>query len=189
MSNRILLDTTSYLRLACTIDPLLRRPFGRNSNELFVLPELDREFRGNPRLRNDFPWVTEASYAQNRKEAQLIMRGAQQEDVDRALEIMTRTAEIAGNGVSPIDIKCLACGYVLNIIVVTDDSDMLSLAEEFRVQSLTSLGLLKRMLDESYKTPKQIEDIVKYWIYANDLPANWRSQYLELFRREPPMGL
>jgi hypothetical protein len=189
MSNRILLDTSSYLRLAFTIDPLLRKPFGRYDDELFVLPELDKEFQRNPRLRNDFPWVTEAHYVQNRKKGRLTILDPQKGDVNRALEIMMRTAEIAGNAVSPIDTKCLACGYVLKIHVVSDDSEMLSLAEEFQVQTLTSLGLLKRMLDESYQTPKQIEDIVKYWIYADDLPANWRNQYEEFFQRKPPMEL
>jgi hypothetical protein len=189
MPNRILLDTTSYLRLASVIDPLLRQPFGGEDNELFVLRDLEREYRANPRLRNDFAWVKEPRHVQNRKDGHLPIRESQKGEINRALDIMTFTAETAGKGVSAIDIKCVACGYVLRIPVVTDDTEMRSLADEFRVVTLTSLALLKRMSDEGYKTQKQIEDIIRYWIYVDDLPARWRAEYKELFGIEPPISL
>jgi predicted DNA-binding protein (UPF0278 family) len=189
MPSRILLDTSSYLRLAFTIHPLLRQPFGKNHEELFILAELFSEFRRNPRLRNDFSWVLESKYIENRKAGRLIIRDPQKGDINRTLGIMTRVAELSGIAVSPTDIKCLACGYELDIQVVTDDTEMLSLSQEFNINCLTSLGLLKRMLDESFKSQKQIDDIVKYWEYANDFPANWRKQYREFFKKDPPSGL
>jgi hypothetical protein len=189
MSNRILLDTTSYLRLAFVIDPLLRQPFDKDGTELFVLPELDREYKRSPRLRNEFAWVADPQYVQNRRDGRLLIRDPQKGEINGALEIMTFTAETAGKGVSPIDIKCLACGYVLNIQVVTDDMEMRSLADEFHVATLTSLELLKRMVGQGYKKQKQIDDIIKYWNLVDDLPPGWRGEYKELFGSEPPPSL
>jgi hypothetical protein len=187
MINKILLDTSSYLRLAYTIDPLLKKPFGNKNNELFVLPELDKEFQRNPRLRNKFDWVNEDQFYQNRKEGRLRLRDPQKGAVNRALEVMTRQAEVTGNGSSPIDIKCLAYGHVLKIQVVTDDLDMLSLAAEFQVQMLGSLGLLRIMRDQSFLTLKQINDTVKYWIITDDCPSDLYNQYEKFFHKKLPM--
>ena len=140
-------------------------------------------------MRNDFAWVAEPQYVQNRRDGRLLTRDPQKGEINGALEIMTFTAETAGKGVSPIDIKCLACGYVLKIPVVTDDMEMRSLADEFEVATLTSLGLLKRMLEQGYRKPKQIEDIMRYWNLIDDLPPGWRGEYKELFGSEPPLSL
>ncbi len=186
MTNRILVDTNSYLRLAYTINPLLKRPFGSDRYELFVLPEMYKELQRNPRLRNEFSWVFEKDFVQNRKECRLRLNADQKGKVNRAIEIMTRTAQQTDNTASPIDIKCLAYGYTLKISVVTDDADMILLAEEFEVQIMTTLKLLKLMFDESLLTSRKIDDIVKYWIYVDDLPANWFSQFKYFFKKKPP---
>lgn len=64
----ILVDTNAYLRLAQSLHPLLGHPFGEKSYCLRVLPELEKEYLKNPRLRSSFSWFEEAEYAKKPQE-------------------------------------------------------------------------------------------------------------------------
>lgn len=50
--SKILLDSNSYFRLAKSIHPLLFQEFGNKKYCLYVLPELDKEYERQPRLKN-----------------------------------------------------------------------------------------------------------------------------------------
>jgi len=69
----------------------------------------------------------------------------------------------------------------LNIPVVTDDQDMTELAEAFEVTILSSLKLLKKMLDCKYIEMKIVNGLVEYWRYINDRPANMEKEYQLFF--------
>ena len=80
----------------------------------------------------------------------------------------------------------LSHGYVLFIPVVTDDRDMRTVGRTFNVETMKTLKLLKLMLDAKHITIQKIRQIVGYWSYENDRPANCTSDYRKLFGESPP---
>jgi hypothetical protein len=67
-SCNIIVDSCSYFRLAQSIHPLLKIPFGRQKYCLGVIDELDKEYAKSPTLKNKFFWVNQPEYAGNRKD-------------------------------------------------------------------------------------------------------------------------
>ena len=63
---KILIDTNTYLRLAQSIHPLLKNPFGKNEYCLYILPDLYQEYKKSPRLKTSFAWVENEDYVINR---------------------------------------------------------------------------------------------------------------------------
>jgi hypothetical protein len=63
---KILVDTNVYLRLAQSIHPLLKNPFGDKKYCLYVLPDLSTEYNKNSRLKDSFPWFKSDEYFTNR---------------------------------------------------------------------------------------------------------------------------
>jgi hypothetical protein len=80
----------------------------------------------------------------------------------------------------------LAFAYILNIPVATDDSDMITLANEFEIKIIKLLDLLKLMLDNNHIDMKKIRSIADYLIYIEDLPKNFIKDYMMLFNEELP---
>ncbi len=82
----ILLDSNAYFRLALSIHPLLQVCFGEDTQfSLFVLPELDDEYRTSVRLRHKFMWVAEQQYVQ---ELLKVMVSAGRIDMDKVTEVL-----------------------------------------------------------------------------------------------------
>lgn len=50
----IIVDSCSYFRLAQSIRPLLKTPFGKEKHRLGVIEELDKEYEKNPTLKHKF---------------------------------------------------------------------------------------------------------------------------------------
>lgn len=63
---RILVDSNAYFRLAQSIHPLLNVVFGKKRYCLYVIKELQDEYRRSPRLKNAFSWVNDPEYVENR---------------------------------------------------------------------------------------------------------------------------
>ena len=189
MSNKILLDTNTYLRLGNVINPLLRIPFGKKKYELHILPDLYQELKRNPRLRTDFSWIYNPEIVTERKKCQFRLSDEQKKKVNLTRDIISQTSVSLQNTSSSIDIKCLSYGYVLKINVVTDDMDMLALAKEFDISTFKTLELLDLMLLNNFINMKATNDIIKYWIYEDDLPKNWQYDYKRLFKNEPPSSI
>ncbi|MEX2525491.1 MAG: DNA-binding protein [Gammaproteobacteria bacterium] len=183
--SKILLDTNAYFRLAKSIHPLLDNAFGENNYCLYVLKELDDEFDRNKRLRSQFHWVNEEEYQDNRKK-RLTLSGKDRRAIRLVEEYLSRYK--AGNelGVFLVDIKCLAHGHVLGIPVVTDDTDMLQMAEDFAIRTMKTLELLHLMLDTGHIDIDKVRQIAAYWEYISDKPAGFRKDYKRLFKEKPP---
>jgi hypothetical protein len=64
----IIVDSCSYFRLAQSIRPLLKTPFGKEKHCLGVIKELDKEYEKNPTLKHKFFWVNQKEFSDNRKE-------------------------------------------------------------------------------------------------------------------------
>lgn len=74
---------------------------------------------------------------------------------------------------------------VLKIPVVTDDSDMLVLAQEYEIATMKTLELLKLMLDERHIDNARIDSITAYWDYSKDFPKDFFKDFKAIFGRDP----
>jgi len=140
----------------------------------------------NTFLRKKFSWVNEDEYFYNRQKRISISR-AEKRQIELTIEYLVNYKITNNLGISKIDIRCLAQGYVQNIPVVTDDTDMLEVAKVFGIRTIKTLELMALMLDCGHIKMKKIREIVTYWEYIGDKPANFRKDYKRLFRENPPI--
>lgn len=182
---KILLDSNSYFRLAKSIHPLLDVVFGDRNYCLYVLKELDDEYDKNVLLRKKFSWVNDDEYYNNRKKRISTSR-VEKRQIDLTVEYLMEYKITNNLGISRVDIRCLAQGYVQDIPVVTDDTDMLEVAEAFDIPTMKTLELMELMLRCGHINMKKIREIVTYWDYIGDKPPNFRKDYRKLFKKNPP---
>lgn len=182
---KILLDSNAYFRLAQSIHPLLQTEFGTERYCLYVIRELQAEHDKNPRLRNAFSWVNEPAYKKNRACKLNISRKNQQE-IAQVFDFIKNHSRDSHPGLSRVDVTALAHAYVLAIPIVTDDSDMLDLAQDFNIKALKTLELLKLMLDCHHIDVTVVRQIASYWIYEDDKPKSFTEDYKKLFKEPPP---
>lgn len=189
---KILVDTNSYLRLAQNIHPLLCKAFGHKDYTLYMHAELNKEFLSSSRLQNKFHWASQLEYSTNRNRSPSLSK-AQKQEIKETIDYMWEHVKEEFHlkrqkGPSKIDTTIIATAAVLDIRVVTDDQDMIELAEIYGVHQLTSLELMKLMLDENHISIEQIERVVTQWQYDNDTPyQNWRAEYKRFFGKNPPI--
>jgi len=181
----IIVDSCAYFRLAQSVRPLLKIPFGKEKHCLGVIQELDDEYRKNPSLQHKFDWVGRDEYAANRKRC-FALTTAQKSEINNAFFFVREFARDELIGVSDVDIKALSYAYVLKIPIATDDDDMLVVAKEFGITTMKTLGLLKLMLDGGVVTMEQIRAIAAYWLYQNDTPKSYRKDFKKIFLENPP---
>lgn len=187
---KILLDSNSYFRLAWSIHPLLSVEFGEDRNCLYVCHEMEHEYKRSNRLKNRFHWVMEAEFIENRKRKISISR-AEREEIPSTVEfllafVLDMKFPPEETIPSEVDLRVLAIGAVLQIPVVTDDRAMHRVAQQFGVEVLSSLELLKVMLDCEHITWEKIIEIAGYWIYEKDVPARFKEEWSKLFQLPPP---
>jgi hypothetical protein len=183
--SKILIDTNAYFRLAQSIRPLLKVKFGEENYCLYVVKELQQEFDRNSRLRNKFPWVSEPEYSENRAHRLQLSR-KERNEIDQAFDFIFDHARTVYPGVSRVDVTILAHAYILGIPVVTDDGDMLALANDFEIQTFRVLDLLKLMLDCKHINIQKVREIAAYLAYANDKPREYGRDFKKLFGEFPP---
>jgi hypothetical protein len=181
----IIVESCSYFRLAQSIRPLLKVPFGRKKYCLGVIEELEKEYEKNPTLKNKFFWVREKEYRDNRKDCFSLSRD-QRIEINNTFFFIRDFARDEQLGVSEVDIRGLACAYVLKIPIVTDDADMLKAAMEFNISTYKTLELMKLMKDSGLVKMRQIRATVSYWAYQRDEPKSFRKDFKRLFSEDPP---
>ena len=120
---KLLLDTNAYLRLARSIYPLLFIEFGDDRTCLYLTEEVERELNRSRRLRSKFRWVDEPEYREIRQ-VRLQIGRKQKREIRTAIAFIGDQADANVLGVSPVDVSILGHAYVLEIGVVTDDTDM-----------------------------------------------------------------
>ena len=179
----ILLDSNAYFRLACSVRPLLGGEFGPEKCTLAVIPQLAQEFRRSNRLQSKFEWVLEPEYVDNRARHTLTPPKKHREEIELTCSYVAGRAEELGLTVSPVDCWALASAHVLRLSLATDDTGMQALAGDlqFGAKLLTTLELLKLMLDARRVSLEDVERVVQYWQYNRDLPSNARENYQRLF--------
>ncbi|MDQ5986127.1 MAG: hypothetical protein CSYNP_01846 [Syntrophus sp. SKADARSKE-3] len=183
---KILLDSNAYFRLAQSINPLLQVEFGKEKCCLYVIKELQAEYdNSKPRLKNKFSWVNEPEYRKNRN-CELNLSRKNKKEITQATDFIKDHASDSYPGLSKVDITALAYAYVLDIPIVTDDSGMLDLANDFNIKALKTLELLKLMLDCQHIDITFVRQIASYWNYVEDKPKSFASDYKKLFKEPPP---
>lgn len=185
---RILIDTNSYLRLAQNIHPLLLQKFGKEGFTLYPHSKLADEISRNNRLKTKFHWFSESQYEENRKQ-KLYPNKEERKDVELAYEAMWALVEEENLGPSEVDTRIVAYGAALEIRIVTDDADMIALAEMYGVHQLTSMELMKLMLDTEHIDFEKIIQVVEQWIYDRDFPnGRFRKDFKRIFGLAAPKG-
>lgn len=180
IGKKLLIDSNSYFRLAKSLHPLLNVPFGNENYCILILRECDKEYSKNQGLQNKFSWVNQDEFIQNRKN--IITYSS---DTDNAICNNIRFIKAYAREnfltVSEVDIKYLATSLELDIGLITDDGDMILIAEEFNIRVLSSLQLLKLMSDCSHINIDKIKQIIEYWVYSKDTPRNFKQDCKLLF--------
>ncbi len=138
--SKILIDTNTYIRLAKSIHPLLDTLFGEENYCLYVLKELDDEFSRSARLQSQYSWVEENEFQANRKK-RLVLSKKNKREIELTLDFLRQHKIDNRLSVSEIDILYLAHGYVLDIYVVSDDTDMLELADIIQNKDEKNTGI------------------------------------------------
>ena len=185
MSCNWLVDSCSYFRLAQSLHPLLKTVFCEGRHSLGVIKELQDEYKKNSSLKNKFAWIEQPRYADNRQKCFVISAGHKTE-ISNAVLFMRETARDMELGASRVDIICLAHAYVLNIPIVTDDSDLADLSKEYDVTVYNSLELLKVMFDCGHISIDQVRAIASYWVYFKDTPKSYHKDFKKLFGEPIP---
>lgn len=176
---KIIVDTNSYLRLAQSIDPLLLQEFGVEQYCLYALPELNDEL-SNRKLKSSFSWTQQPSYSENRSVFPNMSK-KQKKSLTETFDFLW--AYVKANELYPskVDTSYIAHGIELEIPVVTDDQNMIKLAVEQDVEAISTLNLMKLMLDSSHIDIAKVKSIAKYWQAISDCPANFKSDLKSIF--------
>jgi hypothetical protein len=177
--SKILVDTNAYIRMAKTIHPLLFVPFGDSEHCLYVLPELNSELSSH-KLQSKFHWVNEEEFVSNRKHFPSISK-KQNKSIQQTFDYLWDHVQTELPGPSKVDTLYIAYSLELDVPVITDDQDMTELANAFEAQILSTLEMLKIMLECDHIDMKIIDGLCDYWRYLPDLPANFKSDYQRLF--------
>ena len=183
---KVLLDSNAYFRLAKSIHPLLFEVFGATEYCLYVLKEMEDEWSRSTRLKNKFAWVNEQQYRANRGKM-LVLSKKQRKELPTVFDFVWDFIQVNDGGPSRVDAWNIAYGYVLGIVVVTDDVSMRSVATEFGVPTISSLRLLQIMVEEAHINMPKVREVAAYWIFDGDKPANFRLEYIDLFGEDPPV--
>lgn len=182
--SKILVDTNCYLRLAQSIKPLLFVPFGDKEYCLYVIPELNKELEQR-HLKHKFPWIDEPEYRSDRDHHPTVSR-KQKRSIQDTFDYVWDHVETELPGPSRVDALYIAYAIELDVHVVTDDEDMIALAEAFDAKVMRTLELLNLMLDADHIDMGKVRAIVSYWRHVGDTPARLKRQYRTLFGEEPP---
>jgi hypothetical protein len=177
---KILVDSNSYFRLAKSIHPFLFQEFGEEKFCLYVLKELNEEYERSSRLKSKFPWVGEKEFEENRKHY-LTIGKKQASEVKQAFEYIWGHIQTDQLGPSRIDALYLAHAFVFSLTVVTDDRDMLAVAVAFGITTKKTLELMRLMCDVGHIAEPKVKELVDYWRYDGDTPADMHEDYQRLF--------
>lgn len=190
---KIIVDSNSYFRLAQNIHPFLCQSFGDEDFTLYMHADLTNEIRGSSRIRHRFNWTGERQYAENRSRS-ISLSAAQKEEIEATFDFMWEHVkdeflDERGKGPSRVDTTIVATAAVLGIRLVTDDRDMIELAETYGVHQITSMELMKLMLDCGHIDDTKVDQVVQQWMYERDTPhAEWRKEFKRVFSRAAPKG-
>lgn len=194
-----LLDTCSYLRLAYSIHPLLGTGFYPAPELAVVTSDVHYEWAKQPRLRTKFHWAGEERFVLNRDQNQINVTSAQSSKISKMLTNIKTHASRREDAINAArckipsheDCSVLAHTFVfsstgISTIAVSDDKGMGWVANDLNIPFITTLDLVKRMVDARTQTVANVKAIAGYLNYELDLPPDWKSRGLSLFGVQLP---
>lgn len=185
-TNKILLDSNAYFRLADNLHLLLSEIFGKKDKyELKILGGTLREYNYQSRLQSKFTWVDSDRHKEDRKKNKIRLGKEQQASIKESKEFILSESASRGLGCSSFDVECLATALELSVILVTDDGDLFNLSREYGVNCMSTIELLKLMYDEERITMEEIQNTVYMWDYMEDLPRNFYDDFKKAFDVDP----
>jgi len=73
--------------------------------------------------------------------------------------------------------------------MVTDDADLRSVAQDYEVNLLTSMELMRLMLKHGHIDMDKVRQVAAQWIYERETPnANFAKDFRRLFSEAPSAG-
>ena len=118
-TERILLDSNAYFRLADNFYPLLSRTFGTNPcYQLFILSGTMHEYNYQARLRSKFDWVNNERLREDRKHCRIKLIDGQKKNINETCRFLQSDCTETELGCSPFGIECLATAFELNMVLV-----------------------------------------------------------------------
>ena len=189
LKQKYLLDSNSYFRLADNLYPILSKSIEVDGvlYSFCILNGTWREYFNEPRLRTTFDWVGEENHSKDRKNGSVRLKKHQHETILETMKFLLETCRQKHLGCSRFDIECLATAFELSLELVTDDLDLIRLAEEYDFHVLTSLEILDLLLKAGEITMREVNDTVYLWRYFNDLPSRFIEDFTSLFGNPPPV--
>lgn len=184
--NKILIDTNTYFRLAQSIHPLLKANFGNPATQLYITKDLENEFKSNPRLRGKFGWFWQDEYIKNRNAPLQPSKKQKKQFEDDRQTFIGIANDLGLTEVSLEDINAATYASILEISLVTDDSDLTTLCQQLGVTVICTLDLLKIMLDCNHVKIEQIRAIAGYWVHAADCPKDFKADFKRIFGEDSP---
>lgn len=182
--NKIIIDSNTYFRLAQSIHPLLKVFFG--AYRLWITDDLGKEVESSQRLQSKFGWFNQEEYKSNRTAViQLSRKQKKQFESDRD-NLIQMSSAMGYPGLSREDINLLTYALILEVPLVTDDLDLAAFSKAVDAKVLTTLELMKLMLDQSHLTIEKVRAITKYWISINDTPSAMATEYKRIFKEDLP---
>ncbi len=182
-----LLDTNAYLRLYKPLHPLLNEKKGKGNYIFQILKDVDNEFNRSNRLKAKFADYTDSKYSNNRIPYYRPPRNLIN-DIDTTYSYMRSTSAAEGLAISSVDIKCLAVGHECKLTVVSDDIDMIKLADDYIVANIGVMDVLHLLYDYKELAFRKAESIIKKWYKNKDLPYTYSEisrKFKELFGKIP----
>lgn len=143
------------------------------------------EYNYSVRLRSKFIWVENEKHIEDRQRGKIRLSEDQKASIAGTKEFMRQTCRDEDLGCSLFDIECLAAAYELHITLVTDDIDLVELANLYEQPVMSSMDLMQKMLAEQCITIDDVKSVVAMWTYDEDLPSHFHSEYVRLFGEEP----
>jgi len=171
----ILLDSCAYFRLGISFRPILFRLAGDPEYVLKVLSDLDREYNRSSRLKTKFWWAGQKEHSDERAANSYTPVGKKAETARLAFTFISQYARDNEISVSLIDKRVLSATYACGGIVVTDDVAMQGIAETFGINHYSTLELLRLMYVRDRVSLSDIDEVLDYWAYENDLPTSYEA--------------
>lgn len=199
----LLVDSNSYFRLARHVPSLLG---DYTDYQLRMLEGVDHEFRSR-RLRTKFTWPYEPPHPEERQKWKLSVTPAQAKKVKVSAPIVKEFAEAAlanklpgrrklGNDgaylpfLSPVDLRLLCHAIECGCGVLTDERPLTVACKSHDVPAVSSLQMLRYLVGQKVVTMANVEAIVQYWQYDQDVPhREWAREYERRFKKAPPEPL
>ncbi|NCC61944.1 MAG: hypothetical protein EOM12_13615 [Verrucomicrobiae bacterium] len=192
-TEQFLLDSNTYYRLALNLHPLLSKSFSKNpAHRLCVIKETEQEWSRNPRLKNKFEWLREDKYVEDRRNSTLKISKSDRERIENVYSYICGFEDLLkGVNISRVDMIVLATGYIKKIVVISDDGGLQQVGEMAEIKVWSTLQLLKLMFTNKRINQHDIESLIEYWNYENDLPTRnvslFRKQFNDLFDFKCPV--